>query len=55
MEMYSALADMDVDMDMDEYPSVEAFGSGLTSVEFHIADSDFFNKFEDDFDDADTN
>ncbi|XP_019059001.1 PREDICTED: small acidic protein 1-like [Tarenaya hassleriana] len=42
-------------MDVDEADAMEMFGEGLISAESKLADADFFNSFEDDFDDTDIN
>lgn len=44
-----------VAMDVDDVDPLEIFGEGVLAVESRIADSDFFNSFEDDFDDSDIN
>ncbi|KAB2599898.1 small acidic protein 1 [Pyrus ussuriensis x Pyrus communis] len=41
-------------MDVDDVDTLEAFGEGVMS-ESKLADSDFFNSFQDDFDDNDIN
>ncbi|XP_065862931.1 small acidic protein 1 [Euphorbia lathyris] len=53
-------ADMDeqgstVAMDVDDVDPLEIFGEGVINVDNKLADADFFNNFEDDFDDADIN
>ncbi|XP_019057568.1 PREDICTED: small acidic protein 1-like [Tarenaya hassleriana] len=42
-------------MDVDEADAMEIFGEGIFSAESKLADADFFNAFEDDFDDTDIN
>lgn len=43
-------------MDVDDVEALEIFGEGPLSVDHHrLADADFFNSFEDDFDDSDIN
>lgn len=42
-------------MDVDDVDPLEIFGEGIISIDNKLADADFFNKFEDDFDDADIN
>lgn len=54
------LAEMDdagssMAMDVDELEAMEIFSEGGLVSENKFADADFFNKFEDDFDDADLN
>ncbi|CAA2938758.1 small acidic 1 [Olea europaea subsp. europaea] len=45
-----------VAMDVDDVEALEMFGEGPISMELHrLADSDFFNSFQDDFDDSDIN
>lgn len=44
-----------VAMDVDDVDPLEIFGEGVISIDNKLADADFFNKFEDDFDDADIN
>lgn len=46
-----------VAMDVDDVEALDIFGEGpLAAMDHHrLADSDFFNSFEDDFDDADIN
>lgn len=44
-----------VAMDVDDMEPFEMFGEGVLSFDNKVADADFFNKFEDDFDDADIN
>ncbi|KAM1172255.1 hypothetical protein ACFXTH_022508 [Malus domestica] len=41
-------------MDVDDVDPIEAFSEGIMS-ESKLADSDFFNSFQDDFDDTDIN
>ncbi|KAB2625561.1 hypothetical protein D8674_017221 [Pyrus ussuriensis x Pyrus communis] len=40
-------------MDVDDVDPIEAFGEGIS--ESKLADADFFNSFQDDFDDTDIN
>ncbi|KAH9684247.1 reverse transcriptase domain-containing protein [Citrus sinensis] len=42
-------------MDVDDVDPLEIFSEGVISIDNKPADADFFNKFEDDFDDADIN
>ncbi|CAA3028737.1 small acidic 1 [Olea europaea subsp. europaea] len=45
-----------VAMDVDDAEASDIFGEGLISMEhYRLADSDFFNSFQDDFDDSDIN
>lgn len=44
-----------VAMDVDDVDPLEILGEGVISAENKLADSDFFNSFEDDFDDSDIN
>ncbi|OWM74733.1 hypothetical protein CDL15_Pgr009280 [Punica granatum] len=44
-----------VAMDVDDVDPLEIFGEGVLPVDNRLADSDFFNSFEDDFDDSDIN
>ncbi|TXG72461.1 hypothetical protein EZV62_001040 [Acer yangbiense] len=44
-----------VAMDVDDVDPLEIFGEGVISMDNKLADADFFNKFDDDFDDADIN
>ncbi|KAF8402005.1 hypothetical protein HHK36_012956 [Tetracentron sinense] len=54
------LSDLDdhgssVAMDVDDSDSLEILAEGVLNVDNKLADSDFFNSFDDDFDDADIN
>ncbi|KAK4264253.1 hypothetical protein QN277_025460 [Acacia crassicarpa] len=42
-------------MDVDDIDPFDMFGEGLICVDNKLADADFFNSFEDDFDDSDIN
>ncbi|CAE6198827.1 unnamed protein product [Arabidopsis arenosa] len=42
-------------MDVDDLEAMEIFSEGGGASESKLADADFFNKFEDDFDDAGIN
>ena len=42
-------------MDVDDVDPLEIFGEGVISADNKLADADFFNSFEDDFDDTDIN
>uniref|UniRef100_A0A7N0TUI5 Small acidic protein 1 n=1 Tax=Kalanchoe fedtschenkoi TaxID=63787 RepID=A0A7N0TUI5_KALFE len=42
-----------VAMDVDDVDPLDVFGEGVLAVETKVADADFFNNFEDDFDDTD--
>ncbi|KAI4345949.1 hypothetical protein L6164_013033 [Bauhinia variegata] len=42
-------------MDVDDVDPLEIFGEGVMSSDNKLADADFFNSFEDDFDDTDIN
>ncbi|OMO95287.1 hypothetical protein COLO4_16007 [Corchorus olitorius] len=42
-------------MDVDDVDPLEIFGEGAIPIDNKLADADFFNNFEDDFDDADIN
>ncbi|XP_057958233.1 small acidic protein 1 [Malania oleifera] len=44
-----------VAMDVDDVDSLEMFGEGVLPADNKLAESDFFNSFEDDFDDSDIN
>ncbi|KAK3025666.1 hypothetical protein RJ639_041958 [Escallonia herrerae] len=49
-----------MDVDDDDVETLEIFGEGgagpIAAVDHHrLADNDFFNSFEDDFDDSDIN
>jgi hypothetical protein len=44
-----------VAMDVDYVDTLEMFGEGVINMENKLADADFFNYFEDDFDDSDIN
>ncbi|KAL4643712.1 hypothetical protein ACB098_02G096200 [Castanea mollissima] len=53
-------ADMDdqpstMAMDVDDVDPLEIFGEGVISMDSKLADADFYNAFEDDFDDSDIN
>ncbi|KAL1294976.1 hypothetical protein HN51_055820 [Arachis hypogaea] len=49
-EQVSAMA-----MDVDDVDPLEIFPEGVISADNKLADADFFNNFQDDFDDADIN
>ncbi|KAJ1393249.1 small acidic protein 1 [Sesbania bispinosa] len=49
-EQASAIA-----MDVDDVDPLDIFGDGVISADSKLADADFFNTFQDDFDDADIN
>ncbi|KAI3430106.1 uncharacterized protein J3R85_008249, partial [Psidium guajava] len=57
MDYFSELEDQGttVAMDVDDVDQLEIFGEGVLSVDNKLADADFFNSFEDDFDDSDIN
>ncbi|XP_010023791.2 small acidic protein 1 [Eucalyptus grandis] len=58
MDYFAELEDQGttVAMDVDDVDPLEIFGGeGVLSVDNKLADADFFNAFEDDFDDADIN
>ncbi|XVE65731.1 hypothetical protein DITRI_Ditri08aG0022800 [Diplodiscus trichospermus] len=40
-------------MEVDDVDPLEIFGEGAISIDNKLADADFFNNFEDDFDDSD--
>ncbi|KAJ1397931.1 hypothetical protein SESBI_31412 [Sesbania bispinosa] len=42
-------------MDVDDVDPLEIFAEGVISADNKLADADFFNTFQDDFDDADIN
>ncbi|EOY06251.1 hypothetical protein QUC31_016367 [Theobroma cacao] len=42
-------------MEVDDVDPLEIFGEGSIPVDNKLADADFFNNFEDDFDDSDIN
>ncbi|KAL2325941.1 hypothetical protein Fmac_024999 [Flemingia macrophylla] len=42
-------------MDVDDVDPLEIFGEGVISADNKLADADFFNSFQDDFDDSDIN
>ncbi|XP_022728537.1 small acidic protein 1-like [Durio zibethinus] len=42
-------------MEVDDVDPLEMFGEGGISIDNKLADADFFNNFEDDFDDSDIN
>lgn len=42
-------------MDVDDVDPLEVLGEGVISADNKLADADFFNNFEDDFDDTDIN
>ncbi|KAJ4841886.1 hypothetical protein Tsubulata_014246 [Turnera subulata] len=44
-----------VAMDVDDVDALEIFGEGVINIDHKLADADFFNNFEDDFDDTDIN
>ena len=55
-------ADMDdhgstvaMDVDVDDVEALELLGEGPIIIDNKLADADFFNSFEDDFDDTDIN
>ncbi|XP_076904366.1 small acidic protein 1-like [Bidens hawaiensis] len=57
VEMFGEMEEQasSVAMDVDDVDALDIFGEGpLAAVDHHrLVDSDFFNSFEDDFDDAD--
>ncbi|XP_042487383.1 small acidic protein 1-like [Macadamia integrifolia] len=44
-----------VAMDVDDADPLEMLAEGVVNIDNKLADSDFFNAFEDDFDDSDIN
>ncbi|XAR48900.1 hypothetical protein NMG60_11031882 [Bertholletia excelsa] len=44
-----------VAMDVDDVEALEIFGEGPIALDNKLADAEFFNSFEDDFDDSDIN
>ncbi|XP_027367493.1 small acidic protein 1 [Abrus precatorius] len=42
-------------MDVDDVDSLEIFSEGVITTDNKLADADFFNTFQDDFDDSDIN
>ncbi|XP_014512611.1 small acidic protein 1 [Vigna radiata var. radiata] len=42
-------------MDVDDVDPLETFAEGVITADLKLADVNFFNNFEDDFDDADIN
>ncbi|KAI9086389.1 hypothetical protein K1719_031473 [Acacia pycnantha] len=42
-------------MDVDDFEPLDMFGEGLMYADNKLADADFFNSFDDDFDDSDIN
>ena len=42
-------------MDVDDVDPLEIFAEGVISADNKLADADFFNSFQDDFDDTDIN
>ncbi|XP_012077649.1 small acidic protein 1 [Jatropha curcas] len=42
-------------MEVDDVDPLEIFGEGVINIDNKLADADFFNNFEDDFDDSDIN
>ncbi|XP_010264802.1 PREDICTED: small acidic protein 1 [Nelumbo nucifera] len=44
-----------VAMDVDDADPLDMLAEGIVNVDNKIADADFFNSFEDDFDDTDIN
>ncbi|GFS28379.1 Small acidic protein [Actinidia chinensis var. chinensis] len=55
-------ADMDdhgstvaMDVDVDDVEALELLGEGPIIIDNKLADADFFNSFDDDFDDTDIN
>lgn len=57
MEFFAELEEQGstVAMDVDDVDPLEILGEGVISAENKLADADFFNSFEDDFDDSDIN
>ncbi|XP_020240092.1 small acidic protein 1 [Cajanus cajan] len=49
-EQVSAMA-----MDVDDVDPLEIFAEGVMAADNKLADADFFNTFQDDFDDSDIN
>ncbi|XP_043697444.1 small acidic protein 1-like [Telopea speciosissima] len=44
-----------VAMDVDDADPLEMLADGVINIDNKLADSDFFNAFDDDFDDSDIN
>ncbi|QCE05784.1 small acidic protein 1 [Vigna unguiculata] len=42
-------------MDVDDVDPLETFAEGVITADLKLADVNFFNNFQDDFDDADIN
>ncbi|XP_039072148.1 small acidic protein 1-like [Hibiscus syriacus] len=42
-------------MEVDDVDSIDILGEGVMGTDNKLADADFFNNFEDDFDDSDIN
>lgn len=42
-------------MDVDDVDPLEIFAEGVIAADNKLADADFFNNFQDDFDDSDIN
>jgi len=42
-------------MDVDDVDPLDSFAEGVITTDLKLADVNFFNNFEDDFDDADIN
>lgn len=60
MRSLGAYTDMDeqvssMAMDVDDADPLEIFADGVIAADHKLADADFFNSFQDDFDDADIN
>ncbi|KAK7393271.1 hypothetical protein VNO78_21822 [Psophocarpus tetragonolobus] len=58
MELFSGEMDEQVSsmaMDVDDVDPLEIFAEGVIAADNKLADADFFNSFQDDFDDSDIN
>ncbi|KAK7355394.1 hypothetical protein VNO80_14649 [Phaseolus coccineus] len=55
MELLGEMDEQVSSMDVDEVDPLETFAEGVITTDLKLADVNFFNNFQDDFDDADIN
>lgn len=56
MELFGEMDEqVSMAMDVDDVDPLEIFGEGVIATDNKLADADFFNNFQDDFDDSDIN
>ncbi|KAK7279163.1 hypothetical protein RJT34_24209 [Clitoria ternatea] len=57
MDLFGEMEDQvsSMAMDVDDHDPLEMFADGVIAADHKLADADFFNSFQDDFDDSDIN